>query len=137
MSSSLRSPDQAGTPHKSSHTSSGLARHLLAFCEVVYRIEGRPQHNLLDRHYCRLQESRAERKLTHEVLTDLTQRVSAWLATGEQDYEIGINTEPLFACQDGLRWAMAAHPRVGGPRRTFSLSSASRDRDWQRAEIIL
>jgi hypothetical protein len=37
-----------------------------------------------------------------KVLTDLTQRVSAGLATGEQHYEIGINTEPLFACQDWL-----------------------------------
>ena len=103
----------------------------------MYRIEGRPQHNLLDTHYCRLQESRAERKVTHELLTDLTQRVSAWLATGEQHSEIGINTEPLFACQDELRWAMAAHRWVGGPPRTFSPSPASRDRDWQRAEIIL
>ncbi len=32
-----------------------------------------------------------------KVLTDLTQRVSAGLATGEQYYEIGINTEPRFA----------------------------------------
>jgi hypothetical protein len=37
-----------------------------------------------------------------KVLTDLTQRVSAGLATGEQQYEIGINAEPLFACQDWL-----------------------------------
>lgn len=37
-----------------------------------------------------------------KVPTDLTQPVSAGLATGEQHYEIGINTEPLFACQDWL-----------------------------------
>ena len=37
-----------------------------------------------------------------KVLTDLTQRVSAGLATGEQHHEIGINAEPLFACQDWL-----------------------------------
>ena len=62
----------------------------------MYRIEGRPQHNLLDTHYCRLQESRAERKEAMEVLTDLTQRVSAGLATGEQHHEIVINTETAF-----------------------------------------
>ena len=37
-----------------------------------------------------------------KVLTNLTQRVSAGLATDEQHDEIGINTEPLFACQDWL-----------------------------------
>jgi len=80
-----------------------MASYLLAFYEVVSRIEGRLRHNLLDTHYCRLQESRAEAKgEAMKVLTDLTQRVSAGLATGEQHYEIGINTEPLFACQDWL-----------------------------------
>jgi len=54
-----------------------------------------------------------------KVLTDLTQRVSAGLATGEQHYEIGINTEPLFACQDngsassGRRSAANLQPYFG------------------------
>jgi hypothetical protein len=73
-----------------------------------------------------------------KVLTDLTQRVSAGLAISEQHYETGIDTNRLWLAKIGFRWAMAAHRegKTGSLARTFNLSSAGRDRDWQRVEII-
>jgi len=71
-----------------------------------------------------------------KVLTDLTQRVSFGLAISKQHYETGINTEPTLACQDWLPLGNGS-AGAGSLRPTFSLSSASRDRHWQRVETIL